>query len=182
MRSPWLAYGVAALVAVLLLAGPGAAAPPVDAVAVEYMSGLGVRLGSGDGIYSRELFGRVPAGVLDFLVPAGVTAAWEARAAYWDAGRRADGWMLAAGPVFELGLGDSRLSLTAGWQPTWLSRSTFDGRDLGGRFQFTSHVGLRWRPGRRLSIGYSLSHTSNAGIYEENPGVDMQALEFGYRF
>lgn len=75
-----------------------------------------------------------------------------------------------------------RLVLSAGIYPTYLSRSTFGSEDFGGTFQFTSAVGINYHFLQRATIGYRFQHMSNAGISNENPGLNTHLLEVGYRF
>lgn len=82
------------------------------------------------------------------------------------------GWRLPVpGLAFELSL-----------RPTWLSDSVIADFDMGGNFHFTSHVGLAWRVTDRFSASARIQHTSNGGIRDVNPGLDLQMLELAYRF
>lgn len=90
------------------------------------------------------------------------------------------------GPVwhYEPGLLGRRGFVEIGTAPTLLSEDELDGEDIGGRFHMTSHVMLgfeldrreRWRAGLRLQ------HTSNAGLQDDNPGIDALLFELRYRF
>lgn len=68
--------------------------------------------------------------------------------------------------------------------PTYVSRSDFAGKDLGGSFHFTSSLGLGayLDQERKTSLMLRYQHTSNAGLTNNNPGVDMLALRFSYHF
>ncbi|QPH55918.1 acyloxyacyl hydrolase [Pontivivens ytuae] len=57
-----------------------------------------------------------------------------------------------------------------------------DGQDLGGPFEIRSQIGLAYRfvSGNEISIAYQ--HKSNAGIYDENPGVDSVLVSYGFGF
>lgn len=57
-----------------------------------------------------------------------------------------------------------------------------ENRTLGGPFEFTNHLGARWQPAHDWYLGARVQHTSNAGTYERNPGVNLFALELGARF
>ena len=48
--------------------------------------------------------------------------------------------------------------------------------------QFTSHLAIRWQISRVHSLAYRIQHTSNAGIYSENDGLDLQVLEVGFAY
>lgn len=57
-------------------------------------------------------------------------------------------------------------------------------RDQGGEFFFTTQVtlGAHLGPERRNRVALRLEHTSNAGLEEENPGINIISLEYGYRW
>lgn len=86
------------------------------------------------------------------------------------------------GPGLNLKAFDNRLAIWGGINPTFISEDTFGDEDLGGSFQFTSHIGINFRPIRSLSIGYRFQHMSNAGIYSHNPGLNLHMLELAYAF
>ena len=86
------------------------------------------------------------------------------------------------GPGLNLKAFDNRLAIWGGINPTFISEDTFGDEDFGGSFQFTSHIGISFRPIQPLSIGYRFQHMSNAGIYSENPGLNLHMLELAYYF
>jgi lipid A 3-O-deacylase len=53
---------------------------------------------------------------------------------------------------------------------------------LGTRWLFRESLDLGWRVGERhyLSLGYA--HMSNAGLDDDNDGMDFVGLRYGYRF
>ena len=71
-----------------------------------------------------------------------------------------------------------------GSQPTYISKSTFNGKPLGGKFFFTSYLGLGAYLDRQRRTSFLLryQHTSNAGMDGDNPGVDMIGLTLNYHF
>lgn len=158
----------------LALTGSAAALPAPEAV--------GLRLGrTFDGEVKRyELFVRFP-------LP------WQGR---WDSGWRLDtqlgttagtlrshGVNTAAatgGPLVLIGPTASHWRLDLGVAAGLLEDDQLNGQDFGGTFQFTSHLGLRYR-WERWELGYRVQHTSNADLYSENTGLDMQAVELAYR-
>lgn len=87
-----------------------------------------------------------------------------------------------AGPVLELRKGKFPVTLVGGVSPTFLSRHRFPSRDLGGRFEFTDHIGLDWYVTQSVTLGWQYHHMSNAGIYQKNPGLNLQMLSVSYRF
>jgi len=95
--------------------------------------------------------------------------------------------LVSFGPSYRFDMRKSeagRWFVDFGVHPTLLSKSTFDGRHLGGSFHFTSHVGLGAYLGRqkKTSLSLRLQHTSNAGLNRSNPGLDMLGLRFSYHF
>jgi hypothetical protein len=86
------------------------------------------------------------------------------------------------GPGLNLKAFGNRLVVWGGINPTYTSEDTFGDEDFGGSFQFTSHIGISFRPIRPLSIGYRFQHMSNAGIYSENPGLNLHMLGLAYYF
>ena len=88
----------------------------------------------------------------------------------------------SVGPGFIFsGLRD-RISIYLGVNPTIISRHRFGGDDLGGPFQFTSHIGMDFNITRHFAVGYRLQHMSNFVFYDSNPGLNLHMLEAAYRF
>ena len=69
-----------------------------------------------------------------------------------------------------------------GTAPSYISEHRLGGQEFGGGMQFTSHLAIRWQVTRVLSLAYRIQHTSNAGIYSENDGLDLQVLELGLAY
>ena len=92
-----------------------------------------------------------------------------------------DGQYLAVGGTLIYAPGGGPVELELGWRPTWLPDYRFGEDDFGGQLQFSSHIGLglAWQP---MRIGYRYQHTSNAGIYDENPGLNLHMFSVGFRF
>ena len=91
------------------------------------------------------------------------------------------GGMLAAGGDLVLGLWQGHLEFEIGFRPTWMFRHTYGEDNFGGGLQFTSHAGLAISL-HNLVLNYRLQHTSNAGLYEDNPGLNLHMIGLGYRF
>ncbi|WP_152765540.1 acyloxyacyl hydrolase [Alkalilimnicola sp. S0819] len=117
----------------------------------------------------------------------GLGGRWQARP-YWalTAGTlKADGDHSAA-----LGVGGgarfapqgASLGLDLGLSAFWLEEYELDSFELGGHWQFTSHLGVYWQPHPRWGLTYRVQHTSNAGLYRRNEGLNMQTLELWYRW
>ena len=66
--------------------------------------------------------------------------------------------------------------------PSLYSEDTFGDFDIGGNIQFTSSIGLNWQVCEDWAIEYRLQHTSNAGLEDENPGLDMHAFALSHSF
>jgi hypothetical protein len=92
------------------------------------------------------------------------------------------GFMGQAGPCFAIGSKSFPISLELGSNPTLLSRHHFKGKDLGSVFQFTSYAGLQAKLGEHVALGYRFQHTSNAGLGDPNPGLNMHVFSLAYRF
>ena len=71
--------------------------------------------------------------------------------------------------------------IEAGIRPVILSGHHFDGDDLGGMFQFTTHFGAGFEI-ENVRFGFRGQHTSNADIYSNNAGFDIVGaqLELGF--
>jgi hypothetical protein len=175
------------LIAVFL--GVGLAMSSVAVAQTETMSGDqegGTRATSGDDFDGLSLYYRWPAQWLQAqLQQHAVNEAWQARwdvsIANWD-GPTDDIAFVAAGPVVEWQQPQAPWRLSLGVQPTLISNYDDAGKDLGGAFQFTSHISVAWAPSGAWVIGLRAQHTSNASIYEENPGVDLFGIEVGIPF
>ena len=55
-----------------------------------------------------------------------------------------------------------------------------DGKDLGGPVEFRSalEIGYQWPSRKRLAL--VIYHLSNAGIYDQNPGMNSLALTYSF--
>jgi len=147
---------------------------------------LGTRTASSTDFDSVELYYRWPARwvqtqLLNWTPNTPWQARWDLSVAQWD-GLDDNANFLAFGPVVEWQAPSAPWRMSIGIQPTLISEHEFRGKDLGGTFQFTSHVGLAWAPNDVLVIGLRAQHTSNARLYDSNPGVDMIGFEIGVPF
>jgi hypothetical protein len=97
-------------------------------------------------------------------------------------GGQQDGFVGTLGPVIEVQEGKFPVVLAGGASPTVLSRYNFSERDLGGRFEFTDHIGLDWHVTKCFTVGWRFQHLSNASIYKHNPGLNLQMLSTSYSF
>jgi hypothetical protein len=76
----------------------------------------------------------------------------------------------------------NKFSIYLGVNPTIISRHEFGDDDLGGPFQFTSHIGIDFSITRHFTVGYRLQHMSNFVFYDSNPGLNLHMLEGAFRF
>ncbi len=86
------------------------------------------------------------------------------------------------GPLLALGCERFPISIEGGASPTFLSRWEFETKDFGDAVQFTSHIGLYWDITQHWRLGYRFQHMSNAGISQDNPGLNLHVLAVSYRF
>lgn len=57
-----------------------------------------------------------------------------------------------------------------------------DSKNLGGVFQFRQSLGLSYQFQNRHRLGLSVTHSSNAGIYDNNPGVEELYVTYAFPF
>ena len=83
-----------------------------------------------------------------------------------------------AGPVWHVSDCRQRLYAEFSFGGTLLDGSRIDGRELGGNVHFRSALALGMRLGRhdRTRVALRLSHISNGGLHESNPGIDFIGL------
>ena len=99
-------------------------------------------------------------------------------------GAAQDRGFISFGPVWRLPIVRRSLFVELGLSPTLIGGSSLDGRDLGGNFHFTSSVAIGATFGRRHAISLSLraQHTSNGGLNDTNPGIDMFGINVAFNF
>lgn len=93
-----------------------------------------------------------------------------------------DAAVASFGPSFRLTYDKIPVALLGGSAPTILGRNHLGDRDMGCAFQFTSHIGLACRVYRGVELCYRFQHMSNAGLGQDNPGLNSHALALGWRF
>jgi hypothetical protein len=86
-------------------------------------------------------------------------------------------WRLAAdsGAFFELGLG-------AAIHDGKLETNDRDRKQLGSRLLFRVPIELGLAIGEHHSLSLFFDHLSNAGLADENEGLDTLGVRYGYRF
>ncbi len=67
------------------------------------------------------------------------------------------------GPVWQLPINSRSLFVTLGFSPTLIAGSSFNGRDMGGNFHFTSSasVGATFGARENISLAVRVQHMSN---------------------
>ena len=72
--------------------------------------------------------------------------------------------------------------IRAGSALTLISEHEYGDDDFGGPVQFAHHISLYYWLMDELSLMARLQHMSNAGLYSENPGLDMVMIGMICRF
>lgn len=124
---------------------------------------------------STDLPWRMP---VDSLV--GLSVRLEVGAAQFEVAGEDGHWLAAGGALVHRSFGE-RLEFEAGWRPTWLPDYKFGRDHFGGQVQFSTHAGVAfvWQ---QIRWSYRFQHTSNAGFYDDNPGLDLHMFGVGFRF
>lgn len=174
-RRAWL---LSALLVLGMTSAAQAAARPELSLGLRY--GEGAVYGDHEQFEGQELFLRAGPPAWRELWPAVRAEVEFAGARFRNGGDKALAVM--AGPVLVWQRAGRPWALEGGIRLTWLSDDVIGDRDLGGKFQFTSYVAAVWQLSPRLAAALRLQHTSNAGIYNENPGLDLQLIELRFRF
>jgi len=89
---------------------------------------------------------------------------------------------VSLGPVWRLPIDSRSLFVELGLSPTLIAGSSFNGRDLGGNFHFTSSasIGATFGARENISIALRVQHISNGGLRSTNPGMDMIGLNLTF--
>ena len=93
-----------------------------------------------------------------------------------------NGFIASAGPGIAVTIPQGWMAFVLGLRVVYLDNYQFGGEDLGGNISFIEELGIEFRIYSGLKAGYRIRHMSNAGIYDNNPGLDMHILEVRYRF
>lgn len=116
---------------------------------------------------------------------------WDLGAAYWDGedGRTGNDSLgdFSATPVFQLlrkETGSFVPFLEFGVGAHVHTDDSIGDKDFDIPFAFGSHVGagVRFGDGGRYELLYRFQHLSNAGLGDDNPGINFHLLHLGYRF
>ncbi|MFO8026779.1 MAG: acyloxyacyl hydrolase [Opitutales bacterium] len=92
------------------------------------------------------------------------------------------GLLTHIGPSIKLPIAQLPLEFALSSGPALLSEHEFDTLDLGGTFQFFSAVGFDYAITEDWMLGYRWLHISNAGLHDENPGMNLHAFSAFYAF
>ena len=92
------------------------------------------------------------------------------------------GFVGSIGPGLYFNGPQDKINIYLGINPTVISKHEYGEEDLGGPFQFTSHIGIGFRLTRHFAIGYRWQHMSNFVFYDNNPGLNLHMIEVGYNF
>jgi lipid A 3-O-deacylase len=92
------------------------------------------------------------------------------------------GAIVTAGPGIRLGCEHFPLSLEAGSNPTILGEEHFAGKDFGSAIQFTTYCGVSLDLGAHVRLGYRYQHMSNAGLGDNNPGLNLNMFSLSFVF
>jgi hypothetical protein len=92
------------------------------------------------------------------------------------------GFIGSVGPSITLSMVQDLILLDGGISAAFLSEHQFGRENFGGPIQFVSHVGIGFKLGGNLGVGYRFQHMSNASIYKRNPGLELHMLELSYFF
>jgi len=92
------------------------------------------------------------------------------------------GFIGSAGPSITLSMVQGLIFVDGGISAALLSEHKFGQENFGGPIQFVSHVGISFKLGANLGVGYRFQHMSNASIYNQNPGLELHVLELSYFF
>ena len=89
--------------------------------------------------------------------------------------------MVGFGLDMVLGFCNGLVECEIGFRPTWMIDHEYGKDDFGGGLQFTSLAGVaaHWQ---KAVLNFRFQHTSNAGLYDENPGLNLMLVGLGYRF
>ncbi len=74
------------------------------------------------------------------------------------------------------------LELAISQRVALMTDHVFGKENLGGAFIFIEYIGINFYLQPELTIGCYYQHMSNAGIYGDNPGVNLQIFEIRYLF
>ena len=89
---------------------------------------------------------------------------------------------VSIGPVWHLPIANRATFFEFGISPTFIGGSSFNQRDLGGNFHFTSFAAVGASFGKRdeFSLSLRVQHISNGGLSSTNPGMDMIGINVAF--
>lgn len=86
------------------------------------------------------------------------------------------------GFTLELAHDSLPITLIGSTGPSLYSEDNFGDYNIGGHIQFSSSIGLNWQICDGWALDYRFQHTSNAGLKDDNPGLNMHVLGISHNF
>ncbi len=86
------------------------------------------------------------------------------------------GMVFSVGPTLGINMRKTRMVFLIGSSVTALGVSRFETRNLGGKLQFTSHVGVGVHITDHVGMMLGVQHMSNASLHKPNPGLNMFSI------
>lgn len=92
------------------------------------------------------------------------------------------GIIASIGPGIGFGIGKNKIHLDIGSAVTFLSIHKFGIENFGGNFQFKSYIRISFNLFKDFNLGYRFQHMSNAEIFDDNPGLNLNMIKLGYSY
>lgn len=108
----------------------------------------------------------------------------ELEASKWDASNRFSStsmWQAAINPVWSWRF-ENGIFLQGAIGASYFSKNTFADKEFGSRWNFSDNLAVGYQFTDNTSLAYRISHYSNAGLKNPNPGINMQQLILTHRF
>lgn len=88
--------------------------------------------------------------------------------------------LFSLGPTLKIIHYENIVSVSIGLKPSLITNHIFNDFDLGGTFNFKSHIAFTTSLIKKINLGYRFEHISNAGLYENNPGINFHFTDITY--
>ena len=99
-------------------------------------------------------------------------------------GKSHSSWRTLAMPAlrYQTSVGDRGVFAELGIGVSYLSHAQWaSGHDLGSHLQFMERLGIGYRFGKN-ELGLNLTHVSNGGFEQPNPGAEIVSIRFAHDF
>jgi len=109
---------------------------------------------------------------------------YETSLGYWEGESGGNIKSLSFTPMFRYDFGqyyESIPYIEAGVGAAYLSKTKLEGENFGTHFQFENVVGIGFKFSD-FDLSFRYIHHSNAGIHEDNSGVDFTLISISYKF